>query len=118
MEGSNEIRKNQLIEHLIENSIFTKRQIEIIYNRIKKEKVRRVSRGAYYRVLLQSRDNIRKVLYSIILLEIVGIIDKDKKMTIDRVIKQLELFMNSDSDIDVSDVIYIIDKVMKELSKV
>jgi hypothetical protein len=118
MEGSNEIDKNQLIGHLIENSIFTKRQIEIIYNRMKKEKVRRVSRGAYYRVLLQSRDNIRKVFYSIILLEILGIVNNDKKMVIERVTKQLELFLSNDSDIDVSDVIYIIDNVMRELSKV
>jgi shikimate kinase len=118
MEGSNEENKNKLIEYLIENSIFTKRQIEIIYRRIKSDKSREVSRGAYYRVLLQARENIRKVFYSIILLEILGIVNNDKKMVIERVTKQLELFLSNDSDIDVSDVIYIIDNVMRELSKV
>lgn len=118
MESNHEINKNQLIEYLIENSIFTKRQIEIIYNRMKKEKVRGVSRGAYYRVLSQSRDNVRKVLYSIILLEILGFINEEKKNVMDRVMKQLSLLLNNNSDVDVSDVIYIIDRVMKQLSRI
>ena len=110
-----EIDKNALIEYLIQNSIFTKRQITIIYNRRSKQKIDRISRGAYYRVLQQSRDNIKKVFYSLILLEILGLMDEEKRDALNRLVRQLGSL--SSSDIDVSDVIYIIDEVMKRLSK-
>lgn len=110
------IDKNELIEYLIKNSIFTKRQITIIYNRRGKQRVEGVSRGTYYRMLQQSRNNIKKVLTSLILLEILGLLDNEKKNALDRLMRQLHGLLNS--DIDVSDVIYIIDEVMKRLSKV
>ncbi len=110
------MNKNELIKYLIENSIFTERQITIIYNRISKQGVDGVSRGAYYRILQQSRNNIKKVFYSLILLEILGVMNDEKRNALERLIRQLDGLLNS--DIDVSDVIYIIDEVMRRLSKV
>lgn len=110
------IYKNELIGYLIENSIFTKRQITIIYNRKRKQRNEKISRGAYYRVLEQGRNNIKRVFYSLILLEILGFLDNERKDAFDRLIKQLNSLV--DSDINVSDVIYIIDEIIKRLSKV
>ena len=115
MMDKDEIEKNWIIEYLIKNSVFTERQIAIMYSRRRKQRVGG-SRGAYYRVLQQSRDNVKKVFYSLILLEILGLIDDEKRNALSRLTTQLSNLASS--DINVSDVIYIIDEVMKRISRI
>ncbi len=103
---------DKIIEYLIRNSIFTKKQIEIIYRQRGKER----SRGSYYRVLGQCKNNIKRVLFSIILLEMLGVINNEKKSVLEKVIYQLHSI--NDSNIDVTNVISILDEIIKRLSKI
>ncbi len=113
--GSIKIDRNEFLEYLIKNSIFTSRQISIIYNR--RQGKRDGSRSTYYRVLYQGRNNVRRVLYSIMLLEILGVIDEEKKSILNRLIKQVSMLSNLDG-VDLRDVTRIIDEVTKRLSSI
>ena len=116
MSKRNDIHNNEIIEYLIKNSIFTKRQIEVIYNRKGLLSGKKVSRGAYYRVLKQCKDNIKKVIVSIILLEILGVIDNEKREILIRVMNQLHSIESS--DIDATNVILILSEIIRLLSRI
>ena len=61
---------------MIANSLFTDRQIYIIYRKLINGKTpSRISRGAYYRQIKQCRYKIIGILYSILLLESIGAVD-------------------------------------------
>ena len=65
----NDISENNLlISKIIENSLFTNRQIQIIYNIYNnKKRTDNITSGAYYREVKQCRDKIRKLYYTFIL---------------------------------------------------
>jgi hypothetical protein len=72
-----EMHFNDIYKNILKNSLFTERQTYIIYKRLAtKKNVISVSRGAYYRQLRQCRHKIISILYSILLLQYVGAIDR------------------------------------------
>ncbi|MEM2855867.1 MAG: hypothetical protein QW416_02025 [Candidatus Nitrosocaldaceae archaeon] len=109
-----DINKNDIIKYLIRKSVLTEKQISIIYNRKKGIKVSNQSKGAYYRVLQQGKQNIERVFYSIILLEILNIIDDRKINTLKTLSNNLEKACDI-NNINIRDVINIVDNILDNL---
>ena len=71
---------NIIIQKIIKKSLFTERQIEII---LKKKRMLgddfslNITKGAYYRQVVQSRKKIEGLYYSIILLQGLDVISLD-----------------------------------------
>lgn len=61
---------------LVKNSMLTPRQVSIIYKKLDKGKSPiNISSGAYYRQVKQCKDKVRQIIYSIILLRLMGVLD-------------------------------------------
>ena len=115
---------NELIDHILANSLFTPRQIAIISKRRHgRGKVENISSGAYYRQVRQCRQKIIAVLYSAILLQSTGILQSDALLTLSRLADQLGVIFDSqDSDIysrkqKLNDVMSVMDELIKRMSK-
>jgi hypothetical protein len=110
---------NLLLNKIIENSSFTGRQIQIIHNIYKREeRLKDISSGAYYREARQCKDKIRKLYYSIIVLNIIGIINSDQLTTVNSLVNKLGILKdnhNMHHMENVLSVISIIDKLLDQL---
>jgi hypothetical protein len=75
-----------------QRSLFTNRQMAIIYKRMARHPHREnISAGAYYRQLKQCRIKIKSILYSILMLRLCGAIDGEAINTLDRIAQQLDV---------------------------
>ena len=93
-EGSN---FNRIIKEIIKNSLFTERQIEIILNyKNLQDSSFEISRGAYFRQVGQSRNKLKGLFYSIILLRGLGILLPDDIDVISRLSEQISVIQSSD----------------------
>jgi len=109
-----------ILNHFTANSIFTKKQTSIIYNKMLKAKpIDNISSGAYYRQLDQCRNKTGKVVYTMVLLQLLNVVDTETFSVLDRLNNQLSVILNKRSDeIDPSvlnGVISLIDNVIKRL---
>ncbi|TLX92473.1 MAG: hypothetical protein E6K97_01520 [Thaumarchaeota archaeon] len=109
-----------ILNHFITNSIFTKKQTSIIYNKMLKAKpIDNISSGAYYRQLGQCRSKISKTVYTMVLLQLLNAVDIETFSVLGRLNNQLSVIFNKQSDeIDPSvlnDVISLIDNVIERL---
>jgi len=91
---------NIIIQKIIKKSLFTERQIEII---LKKKRMLgdgfslNITKGAYYRQVVQSRKKIEGLYYSIILLQGLDVISPDDSDVIFRLAEQVSrMYENSD----------------------
>jgi hypothetical protein len=118
--GSGEIKNNEILNSIIERSLFTSKQFDVISKRQRGERpVQQRSRGAYYRLLKQSRDKLSGLIYSILLLQLVGLLDEQTKNVLDRLAKQVAVTQSSDMDEQVArDVIRVMDEVVRRIGKV
>lgn len=113
-------RNFYLFDKIIEKSLFTNRQISIIYNKSSGGKIhKRISSGAYYRQIKQCRAKIESLLYSILLLRSLNIIDNKTMNIIESVVIQLNSLSENTGDHITSnnipsDVIDVIDKIIKK----
>lgn len=83
---------NLLLNKFIENSSFTKRQIQIIYKVYnREERLKDISSGAYYREVKQCKDKIRKLYYSLILLNLIGVLNSEQLTTLNSIISKLDM---------------------------
>ena len=65
-----------IFNQFIANSIFTRKQISIIYNKIWNEKrAENISAGAYYRQLGQCRNKVRRTVYTLLFLRLFNVVD-------------------------------------------
>lgn len=118
MTNNNNIN-NLLLNKFIENSSFTKRQIQIIYKIYnREERLKDISSGAYYREVKQCKDKIRKLCYSIILLNLIGVLNSEQLTTLNSLIHKLDklkdnhnMHHNSASE----PVIHIIEKLLDKM---
>lgn len=91
------IKINNIIKQIIEKSLFTERQIEIILNQLHLQKTEfTITRGAYYRQVNQSREKLLAVYYSIILLRGLGVFIPEDIDVINRLSEQLSVIAMSD----------------------
>jgi hypothetical protein len=106
---------NIIYREIIANSLFTERQIDIIYNRLSHQTVpKNISRGAYHRQLKQCRNKIVGVLYSILLLKSIGAIDQQTLSLLGTMCDQLVVML----DIENSDIFQnkVTDNVMSTVN--
>lgn len=119
-QGSN---SNILYTHLVANSLFTPRQLSIISNQLKGgSKPEKISSGAYYRQVKQCRKKVISILYSMILLQSIGIVQSEALTTLNKLAEQLTVIFASESSdamsrLNVDDVISVINEVIKRVSK-
>lgn len=119
MESSN-MNFTVLLNHFIANSILTKKQTSIIYNKMLKAKpMDNMTSGAYYRQLRQCRDKTRKVVYTLLLLRLLNAVDIQAFSVLDQVNNQLNVISNKQNDVidatSLNDVISLIDNVIRKL---
>ena len=117
---SDGIKNTDILQFIIENSLITHNQLDIICKRLKGELgVHGRSKGAYYRLLKQSRAKIRAVIYSLVLIEFIGLWDINTKEVLKRLAQQINVTKESDVDEgSARDVIHVMDELVKRLSKV
>ena len=119
MESSN-MNFTVLLNHFIANSILTKKQTSIIYNKMLKAKpMNNITSGAYYRQLRQCRDKTRKVVYTLLLLRLLNAVDIQAFPVLDQVNNQLNVISNKQTEVidatSLNDVISLIDNVIRKL---
>jgi hypothetical protein len=119
MESSN-MNFTVLLNHFIANSILTKKQTSIIYNKMLKAKpMDNITSGAYYRQLRQCRDKTRKVVYTLLLLRLLNAVDIQAFPVLDQVNNQLNVISNKQTEVidatSLNDVISLIDNVIRKL---
>ena len=119
MESSN-MNFTALLNHFIANSILTKKQTSIIYNKMLKAKpMDNITSGAYYRQLRQCRDKTRKVVYTLLLLRLLNAVDIQALPVLDQVNNQLNVISNKQTEVidatSLNDVISLIDNVIRKL---
>ena len=110
--------------HLVANSLFTPRQLSIISKKLQGGgTTEKISSGAYYRQVKQCRKKVTSVLYSMILLQSMGIVQLEAPSILSKLAEQLAVIFASESSSDVTsrlnvdDVISVINEVIKRMSK-
>jgi hypothetical protein len=116
---------NNFYDEILQKSVFTNRQISIIYKRaINQSKRENISAGAYYRQLKQCRLKIRSVLYSILLLRLYGVLDDQAINTLDKIALQLGVMSQASGTNDtvndqlVHDVTSVVQRLISTMCKV
>src|ERR671918_2856117 len=118
-------KSNNLYNEILLKSLFTNRQLSIIYKRATKQSSREnISAGAYYRQLKQCRTKIKSLLYSILLLRLCGALDGEAIITLDKITLQLDVMSQALGSGDVTtgrsveDVSIIVNKLIDSMCKV
>src|SRR3712207_373427 len=117
------LNSNTLYGQIVANTIFTPRQISIILNQLKgRGKPENLSSGAYYRQVKQCKSKVNSLLYSMVLLQSIGIIKTDASVALGKLAEQLSVIFSIDSSSDIvlgtseEDVMYVINEVIKRIS--
>jgi hypothetical protein len=119
-QGSN---SNALYVYIVANSLFTPRQLSIILKQLEGSgKPENISSGAYYRQVKQCRKKVISVLYSMMLLQSLGIVQSEALTALSKLAEQLAVIFDSRSSdamsgLNIDDVISVIDEVIKRISK-
>ncbi|HXG07972.1 MAG TPA: hypothetical protein VNI77_11685 [Nitrososphaera sp.] len=114
---------NYLYAHIVANSLFTLRQLDIISKRLQgNRRPENISPGAYYRQVKQCRDKVNAVLYSMILLQSTGVVQPETASAIARLAEQIGVIFASESSdvsskLDMNDVTSVIDALVKRMSR-
>ena len=117
MENTNVIN-NTLFIKLIENSIFTNRQMQIILNiRNNEKRISDISSGAYYRESKQSKTKLKKLYYSVMLLYLLEIIDDNKLTTLNKITRQLKLIDYNHDERHTNDISRIANVIEEMVNK-
>jgi hypothetical protein len=118
MEKSN-LNYMVFLNHFIANSIFTEKQTSIIYNKVLNSKPsKNMTSGAYYRQLGQCRKKTREVVYTLLLLRLLGVVDTKTFSVLDELNNQLNVMLNRPSDkIDATTLDNVISLVNNVISK-
>ena len=119
--GSN---SNTLYAHIVVNSLFTPLQLSIILKQLQRSgKPEKISSGAYYRQVKQCRKKVNSVLYSMMLLQSMGVVQQEASATLSKLAEQSAVILASENSSDatlrtnVNGVISVIDEVIKRMSK-
>ena len=116
-----EVQYNDIIRHIITNSLFTERQIYILYNKSSgRSPPNKISKGAYYRQLKQSEQKVAGVLYSLIILRYLNMIDNETFHTIEVILDNTSHLMEGTkrdmvSQNDSRNVISLVDEIIRKL---
>src|ERR687889_544358 len=115
---TNEIEKNSLLINIIENSLITKRQIQIIYNINNKEKrPQNITSGAFYREKRQCKNKIKKIYFSIIILILMDILKEEHIHTLISIADKILQLQNNYSEHHDSSLIPVINIIEEMINK-
>ena len=111
---------NNIIRQIIKKSLFTERQIEIILKQKNLLETQfHISRGAYYRQVVQSRDKLVSLVYTIALIRGLDILQPSDMDVISKLSEQINVINHSDVFPErENDVITMIEKVIRQACKV
>lgn len=116
-----EMHFNLIYKNILANSLFTDRQIHIIYESVvNKKNVDGISRGAYYRQLKQCRHKIIGILYSILLLQSIRAIDHQSLSILHRLSESFSV-MSKEGQSDVTgtkqieNVIFVLENTLNKM---
>jgi len=97
MSKSTDDNFNNIIRQIIKKSLLTERQLEIILKRRNLVDFQfSISKGAFYRQVIQSRDKLTALCYSWILLRGLGVLSSDDMDVINRLSEQISVIKSSD----------------------
>ena len=119
--SAEEVHFNIIYKDILANSLFTDRQMYIIYESlVKRKNVGGISRGAYYRQLKQCRHKIVGILYSILLLQSIGAIDHQSLSILQRLSESFSVMSKEDqSDVtntkQIENVIIILKNTLNKM---
>lgn len=122
MAGS-DTKSNAILGQLVANSLFTPRQLSIISKRLQGlGRAYNISSGAYYRQVKQCRDKVAGVIYSALLLQSTGILQPEALSALGRLANELGVILSSETsdvidDVRLTDVISVMDTLVKSMSK-
>ena len=118
-------KSNNLYNEILLKSLFTNRQISIIYKRaLRQSNQENISSGAYYRQLKQCRLKIKSVLYSVLLLRLCGALDNQTINTLEKIALQLDMISQASlgndvtKDQTVQNIIPVVQKLIDKMCKV
>jgi len=108
-----------IFDEIIEKSLFTRKQISIIYNKLNGVQIdERITSGAYYRQVKQCRNKIYSLLYTILLFKILKLIDDRTFGIMESIVEKLQSLSqegnNHINDPLPQDVINVIDRIIKK----
>ena len=111
---------NNIIKKIIEKSLFTERQIEIILSsRNLLDSEFRISKGAYYRQVAQSRSKLMSFYYTVVLLRGLGILLPDDIDVMSRLSEQVSVIKDSDVFPErEEEVMSVIDRLIRQACNV
>ena len=106
---------NNIIKEIINKSLFTERQIEIILSSQRRWLFNTpISRGAYYRQISQSKVKLERFVYTMMLIYGIGIIPVESLDVIQKVAKEINVMFESDIDIRYEkEVLSILEKAVE-----
>ena len=118
MEGGR-IDSNQLFSRVVANSLFTNKQMAIIYNRLQGgARPPDMTSGAYFRQVKQCQDKVQAVLYSAVLLQSTDVLEAQSLTALGQLSEQVRvIFATGTRDILPSDRIEIVMSVMSQVIK-
>jgi hypothetical protein len=118
MENKEDVN-NLFLSKLIEKSLFTNRQIQIIYNfKNKGKKPKEISSGAYYREIKQSKAKLRKLYFSILLLNLINIMNDNQIATLNSMLNKLRMLENNHTkyhDKEINNVINVLEDLINRV---
>ena len=111
---------SNIIKQIIEKSLFTERQIEIILKRKNlADSQFTISKGAFYRQVNQSREKLVALCYSWILLRGLGVLSADDMDVINRLSEQISVIKSSDVFPErEEEVIFVIQELLNRTCKI
>jgi hypothetical protein len=114
---------NQLFSQLVANSLFTSKQVAIIYNRVRGGvRLPGMTSGAYFRQVKQCQDKVQAVLYTAVLLQSTDVLDAQSLAALGQLSEQLRVIFARDArDILPPDrtesVMSVMSQVIKRVSR-
>jgi hypothetical protein len=124
--STKEYNFSEFLTILVKNSMLTPRQVSIIYKKLGKGKSSIIiSSGAYYRQVKQCKNKTRQIIYSIILLRLMGVLDDRICIILDQLnaqFTQIPLIYEQQSDMSqemyTRNLIPVLEDVISKLSKI
>ena len=116
-------KSNKVLEQIVTNSVFTPRQMSIIWKKLQGPgRPPGISSGAYYRQVKQCREKVSGVLYSVLLLQATDVLQAESLGALGRLGQQFAVILSSEGsdvmdDARLQDVMTVMDALVKRMSK-
>lgn len=101
---------NEIIDQIIEKSLFTRRQIEILLSETHQDA--QTSAGSYYRQRSQVRRKTESLIYTAVLLRALGVLSQNGLSMMEEVAMNISVIFDSDIE-QSSDILEVLEKIVK-----